>query len=185
MPSRPSVARLPDPIRDELNQRLVASGFGDLDEQVNWLREQGVNISRSAVGRHNQKLKSTIEKALERGRARVEVAKALGGMDDGAKAALLESGELVFMDKVMEMMEDWESVKPEERPKALASLIRAFSDLGGSARGTAKLRREHEAEVRRQALEEAAARVDATARTAGLSAQTVEQLRREILGIAA
>jgi hypothetical protein len=181
MPPRGIIETLPPEVRDELNRRLMASGYGRLEEQVAWLREQGVQIAKSAVGQYSQGLKVTMEKALTRARTRIEAAKALGGLSDGDKAALLEANEMVLLDKLMDIMDEWETVDPESRPKALAALIRASADLSGSARGTAKWRRDFEAEIRRQALEEAAARVDEAAKAQGLNEEQARFWREKVL----
>ena len=181
MPPRSIIETLPTSLRDELNRRLLASGYGDLEGQAEWLRAQGVQIGKSAVGEYSKGLKETIEKAMLRSRERLEIAKSLGAISDSDKAALLESTEMVLMDKLMDIMDDWSNVDPDARPKALAGLIRAASDLGGSARGTAKWRREFEAEVKRQAAEAAAKSAEA----AGVSAETIARIRRDVLGMAA
>lgn len=181
MPPVSKLATLTPEVRDELNQRLIAAGFGDLDSHVEWLRSLGVDISRSRVGEYSLGLKSTIQKSMERARLRVEVARSMGGMSDSDKAALLETTEMVLLDKLMETVEAWEDTDPAERPKVLASLIRAGADLGRSSIGTAKLRKEAEAEIRRAAADAAAK----TAQAAGVSPETIARIRRDVLGMAA
>lgn len=176
MPPASTIATLSPELRDELNRRLVASGYGRLEEQAQWLRDQGVQIGKSAVGEYSKGLKATLEKSMERARTRVEVAKAMGAMSESDKAALLEANEMVLLDKVMDFVDDWDAqdwggAGPEARAKALSQIIRASSDIGSSARATAKMRREIEAEVRRQALEEAAKSVEAAAQAKGMDEQ--------------
>ncbi|BBL73661.1 phage protein Gp27 family protein [Methylomagnum ishizawai] len=185
MPPRSIIETLSPEVRDALNAKLVGSAFGDLDGMVTWLAGQGITVSRSTIGAYSQKLKTTMERAISRARERVEVARALGPMSDGDKAALLESTEMVLLDQLMEIMESWEDVKPENRPKALAGLIRAASDLGGSARGTAKWRKEFEEGIRAEERAKAAETAVAIAKKGGMSKDTAEAIRREILGIAA
>lgn len=86
-----AVDKLPAEIKTELKQRLRAAGYGELDENVEWLRERGHSTSRSALGRFALRLK-TLDKA---GEALTE----LVGSDDGAitdeaAALLVELGSL-------------------------------------------------------------------------------------------
>lgn len=182
MPPASTIATLDPTLRDELNRRLVASGFSRLEEQAQWLRDQGVQIGKSAVGEYSKGLKATLEKSMERARTRVEVAKAMGTMSESDKAALLEANEMVLLDKVMDFVDDWDAqdwgeAGPEARAKALSQIIRASSDIGSSARATVKLRREIEAEVRRQAMEDAARIAEETAKEAGVSQSTRDKIR--------
>jgi hypothetical protein len=181
MPPVGKMALVPPEIRDELNAGLVGSAFGDLDRWTAWLNERGYSIGRSTVGEYSKGLKTSIEKALERARVRVETARALGGISDADKAALLEANEMVMLDKLMDLMDDWDSVGADTRPKALANLIRASADLGGSARGTAKWKAENERKIR----EEAANAAETVAKAEGVSPETIARIRREVLGMAA
>lgn len=91
MPRAAAVDKLPAEVKAELKARLRAVGYGDLDEHVDWLREQGFPASRSALGRFSQRLK-TLDKAGE-------TLTDLVGSDDGpvtdeAAALLVELGSL-------------------------------------------------------------------------------------------
>lgn len=194
MPPRSIIETLPGELRDELNRRLLASGYGDLEGQAEWLRAQGVQIGKSAVGEYSKGLKASMEKALTRARTRVEAAKALGGLGDGDKAALLEANEMVLLDKLMDIMDEWDGEawagggeeggdgKPvlAKKSAALAQLIRAASDLGGSARGTAKWRREFEAQVRGEERARAEQAATQAATKAGVTAEGIAAIRAAI-----
>jgi hypothetical protein len=54
MPARSKIALLPEDIRSELERRLITSGFSNYDAIATWLRDQDVDISRSAVARFGQ-----------------------------------------------------------------------------------------------------------------------------------
>lgn len=52
MPRALSVNSLPEEIQNELRQRLLSAGFGQLDSHVEWLSSKGYTISRSSVHRY-------------------------------------------------------------------------------------------------------------------------------------
>lgn len=54
MPARSKITLLPDELRAELERRLITSGFSNYDAIAKWLREQDVDISRSAIHRFGQ-----------------------------------------------------------------------------------------------------------------------------------
>lgn len=54
MPARSKITLLPDGLRAELERRLITSGFSNYDAIALWLREQDVDISRSAIHRFGQ-----------------------------------------------------------------------------------------------------------------------------------
>lgn len=180
MPPRPAIAQLPEAVRDELNAKLVASGFGGLTELSAWLSDNGFQIGRSAIGEHSQQLRRMMEKSMERARVRVECAKALNGLSDGEKAALLEANEMIALDQLMDIWEELEGMEPETRAELLPKLVRASADLGRSAVGTAKWRKDFEAQIKAEAAE----KVEKIAKRGGMSRETVEAIKAEILGVA-
>jgi len=145
---KPSVFdTLPEAVRDELNQKLIGSGFGDLVALADWLTNQGYTVSKSRLGEYSKGLKEKMEKTAARGRERVEIAKALRGLSEDDKAALMELNEMAAMDQLMDMYEAAADMALEERMEALPKLIRAQADLSRSAVGSAKWKRELETAV--------------------------------------
>lgn len=173
------IDKLPPAIRDELNARLVAAGFGDSVALSEWLAEKGYSIGKSAIGEHSLALRRMMEKSMERARVRVECAKALNGLSDGDKAALLEANEMIALDQLMDIWDEVEDMEPEQRAELLPKLIRASAELGRSAVGTAKWRKDFEAKIKAEAAES----VEKIAKHGGMSRETVDAIKAEILGI--
>jgi len=61
MPPRSNVAKLPDNIRDELQRRLHESGYGDYQEHADWLKEQGYEVSKSALHVYGARFEKKME----------------------------------------------------------------------------------------------------------------------------
>lgn len=182
----PAISLLPKSVLDELNTKLVDQAFSDYAGLSAWLHEQGYEIgtSTAAVWKHGSKLQVAMEKSLNKARQRMEIAKALRGASEEDKAALMEANEMVAMDQIMDMFEEASGLEIGERMAAIPKLVRAIADLNRSAIGSAKWKREFEAQIRKDTLEQAANKMGITANKSGLSADTIDILKREILGIA-
>lgn len=185
MPRRSALNALPDTVLTELNARLIEKSFSDYAGLAEWLQEQGYQISRSAVQRHGFGLQASMEKSLSRARERMEIAKALRGASDEDKAALMEANEMVAMDQIMDMFEMVSDLEPGERMAAVPKLVRAIADLNRSAIGSAKWKREFEAEIRQQERAEAVASIDKLAQTGKgkLDAATLQAVREQVYGL--
>jgi len=183
MAPRPAVDKLPEPIRIELDEKLVRNGFGDYLGLSAWLAEQGYQIGPKAVWNHGHKLKASIEKSVNRARARLEGFRALGGVSDEEKAMLMEANEIVAMDQILDLFEEMDGMEVADRVAAIPKLVRASTDLNRGAIGSAKWKKEFEAEAKRLAREEAAQTAADTAKRNGLSADVVDAIKREILGV--
>jgi hypothetical protein len=182
MAPRSAVALLPKEVIDELNIRLVDQAFSDYEGLAAWLQEQGYQVSKTAVWRHGSSLQQSMEKSLSRARERMEIAKALRGASDDEKAALMEANEMVAMDQIMDMFEEVGDMEIGERMAAIPKLVRAIADLNRSAIGSAKWKREFEAEIRKQEREESARLAASAAKAEGVSEQGVLRIR-EALGM--
>ena len=184
MPPRSPIDILPDAVLTELNQRLVENGFAGYVALAEWLTEQGYQISKSAVHRHGSALQASMEKSINRARERMEIVKALKGASDEDKAALMEANEMVAMDQIMDLFDASADMEAGERLAAVPKLVRAIADLNRSAIGSAKWKKEFEAEAKRQAREEAAQAAVAVAKAEGVSEAGRDRIR-EMLGMVA
>lgn len=177
MPPRSATEQLPDAILDELNQRLVASGFAGYVALSDWLAEQGYQISKSAIHRHGSALQASMEKSINRARERMEIAKALGGMTDKEKAALLEASEMVAIDQMMDVLESLSGWEVSDKAAIIPKLARAIADIGRSATGTARWRKDFEAEAALKAKTLAAAEATQAAKAEGVSEAGLARIR--------
>ena len=106
MPRRSKVLQLPEPIRDQLNSRLIAAGFANYEDLAAWLEAQGFEISVSAIHRYGQ----TFEKRLSALRVATEQARAIAeatGDDEGRLGDALTS---LVQQKAFEVLVDMDDV---------------------------------------------------------------------------
>lgn len=171
MPARSAIEQLPAEVRDELDRRLVQSGFAGYVGLAIWLREQGFDISKSAVHRYGEKFEeraSALKLATDQARAIV----ANSPDDTGAmNEALIRLVQERLFKVLIEMEVDPSKINLGSLTKGIATLARASVK-----------QKEFEQEVRARASAAAEA-VEKIARKGGLSSDAVDTIRREILGI--
>jgi len=170
MPPRSKVAGMPAEIKEWLDRALAENNFSDYEVLAEELKARGYAISKSALHRYGQAFEtrlSALKMASEQARAVVAAAPDEEGAVNEALMRLVQ--EHLF-----------KLLMAEEGEFDLPKVARAVAELG---RATVT-QKKWQAEVRARA-EAAAAAVEKIAKKGGLSAESVDQLRREILGIAA
>lgn len=170
MPPRSKVAGMPAEIKEWLDRALAENNFSDYELLAEELKARGYAISKSALHRYGQAFEtrlSALKMASEQARAVVAAAPDEEGAVNEALMRLVQ--EHLF-----------KLLMAEEGEFDLPKVARAVAELG---RATVT-QKKWQAEVRARA-EAAAAAVEKIAKKGGLSADSVDQLRREILGIAA
>ncbi len=180
---RPSkVKQLPPELLDDLNARLVGQGFSGYDELVEWLRAKGFYISRSSLHRHGSALEAEFEEAMADARRTRALARASreAGDNDGAlmsaTAGILQDNLLRVSLAAKREGED----DPAAAAKTLSLISRAFADVGRMDIAHQKWMAELQAKAA-----EVADKAAKLASKGGLSAESIAELRRSILGIAA
>jgi hypothetical protein len=187
MARKSSLNRL-DPEVKAYIEAMLATGAQTLDELIADLQErypaaakEGTLPSRSAVHRYGQKL----DRRLSAIRASTEAAKLIqaqaGDDQDARSEALTALVQTELFEAILMLQEaDDEEADPGERVGMLSAAAKNIATLTRSSIGL----KTFQAQARARA-KAAAESVDKLARTGGLSAETAEQIRREILGIAA
>lgn len=172
MGKKSTVETLPKEVKEWLDRALVESNFSGYKLLAEEMKARGYEISKSAIHRYGQDFEDrlkTLKMVTEQARAVVQAAPD----EDGAvNDALVRLTQEKLFGVLMEIEVDPESVD-------LAKLAKAVAELGKAS----VMQKRWLSEVRAKA-EAAAANVEKIAKKGGLSSDSVEQLRREILGIA-
>lgn len=176
MARKSTVAKLPKELIDACNG-LIRDGH-TIDDILTVLKSLGAEVSRSAVGRYVKSARASMEKY----RQAQEVAKVwvdkLEAEPNGDVGRLLpEMLRVVAFQSLTQMGESDEPAKAMD----VMLLAKAIRDVAG----TTKTHLEVEKQLRsmRAELKTAAKEVENTARQAGLSSDTVEQIKQRILGV--
>ncbi len=186
MGRKSKLSRLPAEVKSYIEGK-ISEGSMTLDELISDLRNQfpghevaGDLPSRSAMHRYGQKL----ERRLTAIRASTEAAKIIraqaGDDEDARSEALTALVHTELFDAIISLQEaNEEDIDAGERISMLSSAAKNIATLTRSSVNLKKF----QSEVKERA-QAAAANVEKIAKKGGLSAETVDQLRREILGIA-
>jgi len=188
MPRKSTVRRLPPEIREQIGALLEQGRT--LSEITAHLNQLGAEVSRSALGRYKQRLDKVGEK-LRRSREVAEALIAKLGNAPESKALRLNVELLhgVLTDLALNANEESEGGEAAEGkavtldPMGAMLLSKALDHLARASKADAelvgKIREQAEAAARKAAAETAVT----AARKGGLSAESADAIRREILGI--
>lgn len=177
MPPKNKVYTLPEPIRAWLDETLAANGgqqFAALEAQ---LKAKGFKISDSALQRYHAGDLAPRLQALKLATESARTVAAAMGENDGT---MLEALTGLCQERLFTMLM---AIGPESDidETVMAKLTRAISNLATASINVKK----HVADARHRALEEAAATVEKSATQAGVSQDTIQRIRRDVLRMAA
>ncbi len=178
MPARSAVGQLPEEIRDEINRRLVENSFSGYAQLAGWLRELGYQISKSALHRHGSQLEADFDEAMADVRRTRALAKAC--KDEGDEGDVLTATSGILQEQLLRISIALRQADsdPAEAAKSISVVARAHADVGRMQVALAKWQ-----ETMREKASLAADAVEKVARRGGLTAESVDLIRREILGI--
>lgn len=180
MARRSTIDKLPEEVRRWLERALTESGFSGYAELESLMRDKGYLISKSAIHRYGQK----IERRFGAIRAATEAARMLteGAVDDqdARSEAVIALIQTELFESIVQLQEaEDEEIDPQVRVALLSKVAKNVATLSRASVNLKKFQQE----VRAKA-EAAASNAEKIARKGGLSAESVQALRREILGIA-
>ncbi|MDR3323873.1 MAG: DUF3486 family protein [Zoogloeaceae bacterium] len=173
---RSLVHTLPPEVIEALNALLIQKSFTDYSGIVEWLAERGFVISRSSVYRHGKELEAEFEEAMadaRRSRALARAAREAGGEEDGA---LLAAASEIMQDNLLRVslkLKDGDD--PAETAKTLATLSRAFADVGRF--DIARQKWQQETRTKIEALEKQSGKGGTT-----LDAKTLQAVKEALYG---
>jgi hypothetical protein len=173
---RSKVELLPDEVRKDLEQRLIAGSFSDYEQLADWLKDQGFAISKSSLHRWG----STFEEKCAGMKIATEQARAIVEASPDKEGAMGMALTRLVQEKLFGVLLDLQ-INPKDLP--LPKLTRAIADL--SRAGVSQLK--HAAEVRKAAREELVreqqAQLASIVKQGGISEETADTFRRQILGL--
>jgi len=176
-----SITALPENVRSALNGELAARNFSGYEALEAWLRDQGFEISKSAIHRYGQK----IERRMQAIKASTEAAKliveAAGDDQDARSESVIALVQTEMFDSIIAIQEaDDDELSASDR---LGLMSKAAKNIATLARASIA-QKQFKATVQAKAAEVA----DKAARLAskgGMSPDAAAEIRKMILGIAA
>jgi hypothetical protein len=164
--------------RQAFEAELIRRNFKDYDGLVEWLKANGLEISRSAAYRHGSKLQRRLQAVRNSTEAAKLIAEAAPDDADLRSAAVISMVQSELFD-VMVTLQDLDEAEPGERVGLLKEAARSVLDMTKAS----VLQKKWQQEMQ-QKVQAAAEKVTETARAAGVSAETIAIIRRDVLGLA-
>lgn len=181
MGRRSSVETLPNDIRRQVDEKLVAGGFSDYEGMVAWLADIGVAVSKSALHRYGQGLEDQYNEAMGDARALLALTRAAGDLGDAGSEIAAGAATILQTDIVRTALEIRRENDPEKRASLLAKLTRAQADIGRMTisvdRHRAELREKFDAKFREMEAQTEGGK------KASFDLDTLRRVREEIYGI--
>lgn len=179
MGRRSKVKALPQDVREWLDRALAEKNFSGYKELEAELAKRGYSLSKSSIHRYGANLErrlAAIKASTEAARLIAQAAPDDADQRSGAVISMVQTE--IF--EILVALQEVADSDPMNKAKLLSTLAKNIATL---TRASVHQKR-HEIEVRAKA-EAAADKVAKLAKRGGLSAGTVDSIRREILGIAA
>lgn len=180
MAKRSTIATLPPKVLAAFERRLAENGFSNYTELTEWLNGQGYEVSRSAVHRYGQKVErrfASIKASTEAARLIAEGAADEGDTRSEALMAMLQTELFDALVQIGEM--DNEELGALDRFGVMAEGAKKISGLISASTRL----KEYQAKVKAK-VQAAAEDVAKQAKKGGLSEESIEAIRKHILGIA-
>lgn len=178
MPKPGFASRLPLELRQELDRQIV-EGRRSVDDLWAWLREEGVEVGRSSVGRHKQSVEETAAQLREAREAAAAIVQTLG--PDAAEGKigqlLIEVTQNIAFKIARDRLTrtDGPGLDMEEL-MFLTSSIQKLTSAQATDQGRI-------AKAREAALKAAASAAEKVAKKGGLSKDLVDQITHAVLGV--
>lgn len=185
MPPVPKIAKLPQELRDWLQRTLIERAHGDIqavtDELQEMLREANiaVYIGKSAVGAESLKIK----RAQEAIRATTEAAKLIAATASDDTDSRSEAAMAIVQSEVFELLLKVREADDEMDPVERLAVMNDAA-LGLSRLSRARVNQARWSQEVKERAKSAADAVSKIAKTGGLNASQVSEIRAQILGIA-
>lgn len=185
MPPVPKIAKLPQELRDWLQRTLIERAHGDIqavtDELQAMLRKAdiAIYIGKSAVGAESLKIK----RAQEAIRATTEAAKLIAATASDDTDSRSEAAMAIVQSEVFELLLKVREADDEMDPVERLAVMNDAA-LGLSRLSRARVNQARWSQEVKERAKSAADAVSKIAKTGGLNASQVSEIRAQILGIA-
>lgn len=173
MPRRSKVETLPTEVKRWLDGALIDGNFSGYEALAAEIKTRGYDISKSGLHRYG----SSFDERLRALKLVTEQARAVVQASPDEENAVTEALVRLTQEKLFGVMMDLQ-VDPETID--LTKITRSIADLARSSVGQKKWA----SEARAKAVQEAAAVVEKSAKANGVTPETIQAIRRDVLGMA-
>ncbi len=164
-----------------LKVRLEDSGFQDYQQLTDWLTDLGYEISKSSVHRFGKKHEQKMQAVSLSTQAAIYMAERNPDDAGALSSTVITMMQSEFFNALVQLqtLDDDKDADPMVRMAMLSKISKGIAELSKASVNQKK----HQIEVRDKA-QAAADKVEQIANKGGLTGDTVQEIRRAILGIA-
>lgn len=161
-----------------LDKKLMDMGFCGYDEIARILAERGYNISKSSVHRYGQKLENKLAAIQASTQAALLFSDSVKDDGDSLSSAVISMIQSEYFNCFVALQELNEDLPPEKRLELLSKVSKGVAEISKASLGQKKW----QIEVRER-VEAAAKAVESIVKKGGLSENSADEIRAQILGI--
>ena len=175
-----SIDQLAADDKNWLDKRFMDQGFCGYEEIANILQERGYDISKSSVHRYGQKVEQKLAAVKASTQAAMMIAEAAPDDSDLRSSAVLSLVQTEMFNALIALQESENpDADPADRIMLMAKAGKGIAEIAKASVNQKKW----ESDVRVR-VESAAKAVEKIVKKGGLSKETAEEIRKQILGIA-
>ncbi|HSH71555.1 MAG TPA: DUF3486 family protein [Methylophilaceae bacterium] len=178
MVKRSAIAQLPKEVQLWLDKTLKENNFSEYALLEEELKKRGFKIGKSSVHRYGQSLERKLSLISASTEAAQQIAASSPDDADLRSSAVISLVQSEVFEVLLMLQELDEKTDPAERLKLLGRAAKSIAELSRASVNQKKW----QAQVREK-TEAVAAEVDMLAKKGGLSAATLDTIKRSILGI--
>lgn len=178
MPPPSKIDQLSEEVRRELEERIIAAGFGDYVEHARWLREEkGQQIGKSTVGAYGQKLERRLAAIKTSTEAAKLIVQAAPDDADDLGSSVIRMIQHEAFESMIALQDAADEADPAKRIDILGKAAKNFATLTRAS----VARNKWAVELRDKALLDAANRVESAALERGLTGEDAKFWREQVL----
>lgn len=178
MPAPSKIDLVDEAVREELDRRIIANGFGGYVALAEWLTEQGYEIGKSAVGERGLQLKRKLSAIRASTEAARMIAKAAPDDADERSNAIISLIQTEIFESLLSLQEAAEEDNPAVRVEILGKAAKNIATLT-----RASVARNKWAVEMRKKVEDAVADVKKIASKGGVSEETMAAIDARLQGV--
>ena len=174
-----SIDQLSNDDKAWLDKRFMDQGFCGYEEIAAILQERGYDISKSSVHRYGQKVEQKLAAVQASTQAAMMIAEAAPDDSDMRSSAVLSLVQTELFNALVALQEaDNEDADPADRIMLMAKAGKGIAEIAKASVNQKKW----ESEVKER-VKAAAKAVEKIVKKGGMSKDTVDEVKKEILGI--
>ncbi|MBZ6377355.1 hypothetical protein B5C34_05345 [Pacificimonas flava] len=180
MGGKSTIEQLPDQLQGACHAAIRRGAT--IDEITGLLNGLGADVSRSAVGRYTKNYSELVRQQRDMTAMAQAFGREFGEGDDRTGLMMTQLMQTLMTRSLIPLLSG-DGEEEQLDPLEIGRLAKAVKDIAGASKIDTDRIRAIRAEEREAAKKDAADVAEGAARKTGASAETIQQIRREIMGL--